>query len=255
MQLSDELARLRLLIDEPDPLGRFPDSELISHLNAARRDVSLAVRFPEIQINGLTVVGLQEYALSEDIIEVKRVYVAGQRLIKTDIATMEGEAILLYDQTAANFQPQWTAAPLATYPVSSDCGYPTPVSMPYFQGMRPEFYQRGESIIGLVPPPGNVAALRVEGIALAPDLVQSGNVDIFPRYYLNTICWKAIEYAMFADKDTAGYQWAMSRAKESIGNLVDQVTNMAAPKGTRMLTYRSTWGVGGYNGGSRRWRG
>lgn len=255
MQLSDEIARTRLLADEPDPTGRFSDSEITSHLNAARRDVSLAARFPEIQINGFTSSGLQEYALSEDIIEVKRVYVAGQRCPKTDIATMEGEAIGLYDQTTLTFQPQWTKAPLAMYPVASDQGYPAPIPSPYFQGMRPIFYQRGGSVVGLVPGPLGTFPLRVEGIALAPDLVELGDTDIFPRYYLNTICWKTIEFMMFADSDTSGYQYANSKAMQALGVLLDQIKNMGAPQGTRLLTYRSMWNPAGYSGGGRRWRG
>jgi hypothetical protein len=253
VELSDEINQVRYLLDEPDPTGRFSNAELTSDLNLARRDISLMARFPEIQINGFTVSGLQEYALSEDIIEVKRVYVAGQRVPKTDIPTMEGEAIGLYDMTAANYQPQWQAAPLAVYPVAADMGYPAPVALPYFQGARPMYYPRGGSVIGLVPPPGSVSTLRVEGIALAPDLVNLTDIDVFPRYYLNAICWKAIEYAMFSDQNPDGYQWATAQAEKHIGVLLDQIKNVNAPTGTRMLTYRSVWNVGGYGGG-RRWR-
>lgn len=252
MQLSDELNQVRFLLDEPDPTGRFSNQELTADINAARRDVSLAVRFPEIQINGFTVGGTQEYALSEDIIEVKRVYVAGQRVPKTDIATMEGEALGLYDMTSSTFTPQWQAAPLAAYPVAADQGYPAPIPVPYFQGMRPVYYPRGGSVVGLVPAPIGVYALRVEGIALAPDLVNLSDVDVFPRYYLDSICWKAVEYAMYADQNPTGYQWAVDQANKHMGILIDQVKNMNAPNGTRILTYRSIFNPAGY-GGVRRW--
>jgi hypothetical protein len=248
VQLSDELARVRFLADEPDPTGRFSDDEITSHLNAARRDVSLAARFPEIQINGFTAVGLQEYAVSEDIIEVKRVYVAGVRTPRTDIATLEGEAIGLYDNA-------WQSAPLAFYPISTDldCGYPAPTTMPVFTGMRSMWYPRGPSVVGLVSAPASVVPLRVEGIALAPDLVNAADIDVFPRFYLNTICWGAIGYMKFADSDTAGYQWAQTNMGAALGVLIDQIKSNNAPQGTRMLTYRSVWNVSNYGGG-RRWR-
>ena len=94
MELGDEINQVRYLLGEPDPEGRFSNAELTADINLARRDVSLVVRFPEIQINGLTSANVQEYTLSEDIVEVKRVYVAGQRVPKTDISTLEGEAFV-----------------------------------------------------------------------------------------------------------------------------------------------------------------
>lgn len=253
MLLGDEINQVRYLLDEPDPSGRFSNVELTADINAARRDVSLVTRFPEIQLNGNTAANVQEYALSEDIIEVKRVYVAGQRCPKTDIPTMEGDQLGLYDQSTPTYQPQWIAAPAAAYPISNDCGYPAPTALPYYPGMRPMYYPRGSSTIGLQPKPNGIFTLRVEGIALCPDLVDLADVDVFPRFYLDSICWKAVEYAMYADKNPDGYQWATQQASQHMGILIDQIKNNNAPNGTRLLTYRTVFNPGGYGGIRRSW--
>lgn len=251
MTLADELSRVRYALAEPDSTGRFSDAELTSHINAARRDISLAVRFPEIRLTANTVGGQQEYALTEDILDVKRVYVAGQPVPRTDIATMEGAQIGLYDMTGTAFTPQWQSQAAAAYPVSADAGYPAPTAMPYYAGQRPMFYHRGGNI-GLVPAPSGVVPMIVDGIALAPDLANPTDTDVFPRYYIDAICWKATEFALFADRDPQAYQYAVSQAERAMGALRDQMTQFKGSSGFKPLTYRSIFDPAGYSGGTRR---
>jgi hypothetical protein len=110
------------------------------------------------------------------------------------------------------------------------------------------WYPRGPSVVGLVGVPGNVVPLRVEGIALAPDLVNNDDLDVFPRYYLNALAWGTLEYMYFADKDPQSYTWANNGKKVAMAELIDQIKSNGAPQGTRMLTYRSIWSVGNYGG-------
>lgn len=245
MTLGDIVNRTRYLLAEPDSSGRFSDAELTSHINASARDVSQQVRFPEIRLTATTTAGQQEYALTEDILAVKRIYIAGQPIVRTDITTLEGAQIGLYDQTAAGYKPQWSSAGVAAYPVASDQGFPAPIPLPYFAGMRPVWYERGGSI-GFVPPPAGVYALIVEGVALAPDLVNLGDTSLFPRTYIDALAWGAIVYAMFADRNEQGYAWAQQGHERSMGTLRDTLLARSGPRGTRPLTYRSMWDVSGY---------
>jgi hypothetical protein len=236
----------RFLLNESDNQGRFSDAQMAMGITQATRDVALEVRFPEYQLITTTpsTPTAQEYILP-DIINIKRVYLNGMLLTPSSIPTLEGDQILMYDATGTNYVPQWKIASVATYPVSSDCGFPAAISSPYTLGSRPSYYLRGESVIGIVPPPAGGSLLQLEGIAFPAPYVNMTDITIYSRHYCETLAQGAVKRCMQSDKDVEGVKLADALLKEATGKLMDWLNSFLPVKPVVPVTYRTM-----YRGGS-----
>lgn len=236
---------IRLLINDSDNQGRFSDADVLSASTQGCRAISLAARFPEYQITTTSIADRQEYTLPE-VVNIKRVYVAGQRIPQTSIAALEGAQLRVFDQSGTGQVPLWKTAASAAYPVTADCGFPAPSPDLYYIGQRPEFYQRGESTIGLVPPPANAVTITVEGIAFPPQIQALSDKTIYPRQYLEAIAWYAASRLLFADSDMTRSQIAMGSYEGAKRELMDWLSTFSDSKQIIPITYRSTFGQRGY---------
>lgn len=255
MTLGEIMDWARFLLNEEDNQGRFSDAQMAMAITQATRDIALEVRFPEYQLTTTTPSSptVQEYQLPE-IINIKRVYLAGQLLTPSSIPTMEGDQILMFDQTTPTYQPQWKIAGVATYPVAADAGWPAPITASYYPGSRPNYYLRGESILGIQPPPVGGALLQVEGIAFPAPYVNRTDITIYPHHYLETLAQGAVRRCMQSDKDAEGMKLAAEGYTEGRGKLLDWLASFLPVKPVMPVTYRTMF-QGGYCGvpGTRSW--
>lgn len=207
MQVSDVLALVRVELGEPDPTGRWSDTDLITLFNTAQRAVGLRIEWPEATLTaqGGTQANVQEYALPE-IAAVLRVYVGGQLLTPTTIGNLEGDNLEMWDMTAPTYQPQWiyqsqTNAQAFPMPGINGGNYPVGTSMPWYQGARPQYYMRGGNI-GLMPPP--IANGYTFTIDVVPNPAETANVEdlsTFPFDFQEALMWKMCSLAHKADND------------------------------------------------------
>jgi hypothetical protein len=170
-------------------------------------------RWPEATWTATTIIGQQEYALVE-MVDLLRVYVAGQILPKTSIPNLEGDQIQLFDQTAPNFIPQWVYQGTLSYPVSSDTGGPFGMGLPWQSGDRPQYYKRGGNL-GIVPPPANAVTIQIDGVPVANTLVQYTDQTILPYMATDAICWKTLMLTAVGEQklqDAAQYDTAYKGA-------------------------------------------
>jgi hypothetical protein len=255
MTLGEIMDYARFLLNEDDNQGRFSDAQMAMAITQATRDVALEVRFPEYQMVTTTPSSptLQEYILPE-IINIKRVKLQGQLLTPSSIPTLEGDQVLMFDQTAPLYTPQWTIAGVATFPVASDSGWPASIVSSYFPGVRPSYYLRGESILGIVPPPAGGQVITVEGIAFPAPYVLRTDITIYPHHYLEALAQGAVRRCMQSDKDTEGMKVAAEGYAEGRGRLMDWLNSFLPVKPVMPVTYRTMF-EGGFSGSSWNGRG
>jgi hypothetical protein len=232
----------RDLLNETNNQGRFDDAQMARAITQATRDVALELRFPEYQLVTTTPTSptVQEYKLS-DMVNIKRVYLANQLLVQSSIPLLEGDQTLMFDQTGTNYVPQWSIAGVATYPVSSDSGWPVSIANSYYPGVRPSYYMRGESVLGIVPPPAGGAQLRVEGIAFPPPYVNMTDITIYPRAYCEALAQGAVRRCMQSDKDMEGMNVAAQASGEAMGRLRDWLNSFLVLKPVVPVTYRTMY--------------
>ena len=203
MQLLDYRSFVRVLLAEPSQVavGRWSDTDLNNFINQAMTQVALDIDWPESTYSGYTISTTQEYQMPETL-KILRVYLAGQQLVPTTIPALGGEQIEVWDQSTPNKQPQWVYQPPVSYPyLQATCGNGINAgNTPWTQGERPRFYPRGGNI-GFVPAPNGVYFVQIDLIPQPPLLVADTDVSIYQTTFTDAICWKACEYAMFADSN------------------------------------------------------
>lgn len=218
MLLNDIVSLFRVEMEEPDPSGRWSSTDVATLANAACREVGLRLLYPQgtITLSGGTITGQQEYPGFPLVNKVLRVYLGGQRLVETDISTMEGDQIQLWDQTAQGNIPQWKFQQSETYPVSSPTGYPYPAGLPYWPGQRPVYYFRGGNL-GIVPAPAGNYSLTIDVVPVPVNLVNLTDESDLPINFCEAIVWKMCWLAHKADGDDEQANAAAATYREVMG--------------------------------------
>lgn len=244
MQLGDINAQVRILLAEPDSTGRWSDTDLASLINQGQKAVVKELEFPEGTLVNQTTAGQQEYTIPE-VFKILRVYVAGQPIIQTDIPTLEGAQIEMYDQSAPNYLPQWLSQNSTAYPVASDTGYPYPSTLPFYAGQRPQWYLRGGNI-GLVPPPAGTYTLQIDIVPVPAALANAADVSTLPSNFLQAIAWYAVYQAKFADSRLEDAAFAMQQFEGEMGKLRAWKSSFkgSTNRAPVLLTYRSMTNTG-----------
>lgn len=244
MTLSDLDQEFRRNTGETDPSGRWSYADVAGWVNEARNFLALLIRWPDTTwtqtLTGGSGTGITEIQLPE-ILEIDRVYVAGQPIVPTTIPALEGTDIQYYDESSTDgtFKPQWNTQAYAGYPVSNaQMGYPAGMS-PFYVGQRPRYYLRGGNI-GLIPSPSGSFTMQIDGIAPPTALVNPGDVDVFPSFFKYALAHKAAELAFLADKamDSAQAQEALYKDHEKELITWRRTVQKNVPKGPRLITYR-----------------
>jgi hypothetical protein len=147
------------------------------------------------------------------------VYLNAQPLIPTDsdLNTLQGNQIGLYDQTATQgpvqaaggdgppgqtgaYMPQWVAAAPQAYPYPNyQLGVGAPTGLPYQPGDRGRYYWRGGEVGIVSPPAGTGETLVIEGILIVPTLTALTQTTYYPDTWALAIAWKICEFAKFSD--------------------------------------------------------
>lgn len=233
---------VRIIMAEPQNAQRWSDPNLNYIINQVHSRVSTDLKWPESTITVPAVSGQQEYGLAP-FMQVLRVYCGGQRLVPTDIPELEGDQIELYDQTAANFTPQWRTQAASAYPVGSDTGFAQP-PVPWFPGMRPRFYLRGGGNsfnLGLVPAPLGTPTITVDLVPIPAQLVLDTDVSPFPAHALSCLTYGTIEECFRADDKDDRALRARELYENEMGKLRDWRDGLQKdrPREAYPITYRS----------------
>lgn len=245
MTLGDIDSQFRVYTAEPDNTGRWSQADAAALFNEARNYIALLLRWPDATWVNVLSGGQQEFTIPE-ILEIDRVYLAGQPIYPTSIPILEGTDIEYYDQSALNNTPQWNTQPYAGYPVSnSQFGYPIGVSPSFYPGQRPGYYMRGGNI-GFVPPPASAYTVQIDGVGVPPQLVNQSDVDIFPSFFKHAIAWKAAEIGYAADKAIESATAASSEYMKWEKQLISWKRQLQRnkPRGPRFISYRHFWSRG-----------
>lgn len=273
MQVSDVVTFVRTLLDESNSAGRWSDAELIQFVDRSAKMLVRDMKWTESRFVFNTVATVQEYALNE-VITILRVYVGGQELTRTDIPSLEGYSIQLYDQTAngsgpgglinpgeasvllvCSVAPQWTSQVAETYPIqNSQLGYPAPYATPWYPGRRPAWYMRGGNL-GFVPPPAGVIAVVVDCVRQPSTLTQLTTVMSLPDITLDALAWKTCYFCYFSDRNSESKQLRDDAALNYKMSLADIRTwrrtyDGSGPKGIKLLEERGFFQRGGHRVGT-----
>lgn len=221
MTLGKILAREREKLGEPDPT-RFTDAILTDYTNDAQKQIAMELDWPQatqtlsLATATYTWNGFPLFQI-QPIIKLLRAYVISpngsqQPLVMTNIPTLQGDIIEVYDQSSGTligfpqFTPEWKVDQAQSYPVQSPPRGIVPSSAPYqfvAEGVqRPSIFFVG-GFAGIVPPAissGDFTA-GLDYIPSPPNLVKSNDLSIYPELFLDAISYKAITYAKFSDRD------------------------------------------------------
>lgn len=268
MLASEPLLLLRQVLSDLNPQGRWTDQTLLNFIDRANKRIVRDVLFPESRLTASTALAggsttsySQEYELPQ-LILVNRVYLAGQLCVPTDINTLEGHQIGLYQQnpnasapsagsggapgTTGAYAPQWSTTTASVYPVANSwIGYPAPDAQPWFSGQRPRYYLRG-GFIGFVPQPGNLATITIDCIRVPDTIDASGQPITTPDMFCDAIVWGAATYAQFADDQERNASMRKVAEETYQARKTDlmkfrKTYSGDANDGPKPRTYRSSW--------------
>lgn len=239
MTLGDLDAQFRIYTGEPDPNGRWSQADVATLMNEQRNYVAMLIHWPDATWTNTLTGQQQEFTLPE-ILQIDRVYLAGQPIVPISPPALEGTDIEFYDQSAVNNTPQWLTQPYAGYPVTNNqYGYPIGMTPSFTSGRRPAYYMRGGNI-GFVPPPANAYLIQIDGVGVPPLLVNEGDVDIFPSFFKHYLAWRAAVVAGISDRANEFMAAANSQAAEWEKQIISWGRNLQKnrPKGPRFIAYR-----------------
>lgn len=230
---GDIVTQCRAILGEPSQ-NRFPDPMLLQQASIIQRQIGLELDFPEATQTYPIVANQQEYQLYT-LSKILRVYVrtaAGNivELYPTDIPTLEGDILEVYDNTSGMVQgapaqsPQWLTQTPQAYPPSNvgtggTVSTRTPYSNTATSNQRPCYYLRG-GYIGILP--ADVASsgdlLWIDFIATPPDITTTSQSSIFPRTFLMAVTWGVVKFCRMSDQN-AQYQLADAEFTKEIERL------------------------------------
>lgn len=262
MQAVDCIGFTRTLLAETNSGQRWSDADMLTFTDRAQKLIVRELKWPPGRFTFSTVAKVQEYQLDE-VIKILGVYLNGQIIERTDIATMEGRQIQLDDSTGTgggpgglvvtnqaptlagkSYTPAWSSEPAAAYPVASDTGYPSQsFQQPWMTGMRPRYYCEGGNI-GFVPAPLSPYTVVARVVLQPPPLQNLTDVMVLPDIALDAVCWKACEYAYFSDRtdsSTDARNYAIQQFQDAMKALRAWRSGYDgdAPQGPKPVAYRA----------------
>lgn len=228
LTVAQIVTQARRLLNDPSAQGRWSDASLISFTDEAQQLLTRDVEFPQSRLTAPTIVNQQEYA-TPDLLNVYRVYLAGQLLVPTTKQILEGHQTQEYDQgldsgimqpgiqtpgsggppgTQGSFTPAWNIQSPEAYPVANAWGSPAPDAQPWFTGQRPRYYFDG-GVIGFVPAPSSIVTMCIDCLRVPDPLANLIDITIFPYNFRTAMVWKVVEFAKFADNDQTASEQRM----------------------------------------------
>lgn len=254
MTANDIVSLFRILGSERSNIGHVSDQDALALANQAEIDCALRIDWPESTMTTSTVASQGEYTLI-DLVAILRVFVAGQLIYPTDIATLQGEQLEEFDQSAtdASLRPLWVQqqATGATYPQANDQANPVAGGLPYYLGQRPTFYLRGANL-GLVPAPLGVYTLQVDYIPLPVNLISLNTTSDMPTAAKAAIVWKMISYLYQTDGNDNGQARAEGQFEKAVKETMQWKSKLIRSKYRRpnLYPYRIIFNPSNWNLGS-----
>jgi hypothetical protein len=266
---GDILASARMKYGVPSTSNRWNDANLLQALNDACDDIAKEVDFPEATIPITTVAGVGMYPCP-DVVKLLRCYliqngVFGTPLPGTDIPTLEGDILQIYDQSSGEIQgaptntPQFMAEQPQNYPLTnSPVGQSTvPTALPYFSvtagAQRGMCFLRGGYVCVVPAPAASGLILAVDAVPLQTFLTADGNMMIYPRVYREALAQHMCKTMAASDRSPM-LQVFEGRYQNEVPGLRTWHDNILASKPKRFvpITKRALIGDGwGYGGGGR----
>jgi hypothetical protein len=203
MQLTDEIALCRILLAEQTQ-NRWTDSDLTNLINRGRQQIAFDVQWPEITFTTSTTPLVSGYPLPEQQ-KILRVYLGGQLIVPTSLPDQDGSILQIWDESGTNNAPAWNVEPSSAYPQTATYAGQQATAQTWTPMGRAVFYLRGGNIF-FIPMPSSVATIQIDAVPIPNVLVNPGDYDIFPDNFRDAICWYAVGYALFADKDPMATQ-------------------------------------------------
>jgi hypothetical protein len=257
MLVTDAIAYERLLLGEPNNGQRWSDAQMVLFNDRAQKQIMRDLKWPPTPFFFNTIPGITEYAQDEpEILRILRLYVAGQPLVRTTKALLQGQQIQFDDQTGSGggpnafgaiitgmYTPQWTGTPQANYPVASSLGYPSPNAQPGYPGQRPRYYLDGARI-GLWPTPSGAYPVYVDAVKMPPDLVLTGDF-VLPDGSMDAIAWYVCMQAYFSDRSESGSSESRQAAAQEYDKALRELRTWVrqydgfGPRGPKPLAYRA----------------
>ena len=231
---QDILRQTRMILAEPSQ-NRFTDGVLLAQASIIQRQISLDLDFPEATFTYGIVPGQQEYQL-DTLSKILRVYIktaSGSiiELYPTDIPTLEGDILQIYDNTSGTVlgaptqSPQFLTQSPQAYPMvnvsggGGTVGTKYPYSNTSSGGQRPCYYLRG-GYLGILPPDSVATGdvIKVDCIPTPADILSAGQTSIFPRTFLNAVVWGVVKYCRMSDQNPL-YQAADAEFEKEMSRL------------------------------------
>lgn len=261
MLCSEIVKPARTLAKDPPP-GTYSDDALCGQLDLVCLDIITQIKFPFARISTATIANQQSYLLPETPIDdgTGCVWLNGQLLTKTDIATLQGQPIGYYDQSgfgaqaagsagptanAGSYVPQWTVQPPTSFPMPNYQTQRT-FTAPWAMNGSPKYAIHGGDLL-IVPAPNASAQLDTNNNPI-PNLVIDicisdaylgpytwnlntvqpraltgvGDRIWFPNNFKNALVWGLVSRMLAAD-DTGSSKESRNNAAEQYRNQIDQL--------------------------------
>lgn len=209
---ADLISRVRRYYSE-QTANRWTDADILQFASDVQIEIAQEVKVLEAERVFAGTPGVREYELPE-LIKILRVYVqipnvSQERLVPTDIGTMEGEQIEYFDNTsgtvtnALQMSPQWLAEQEQPYPnYNAPQGGSTPTA-PYqtvtLGGQRPVYYRRG-GYIGLVPVPAAAFNLVLNYVPIPADVLSRGDFFSLPINFRDSLAYGVCQRMSISDR-------------------------------------------------------
>ena len=213
---SDIITSARDKLSDSQTQGRFSDAFMLRATGEVVNRMTRRILWPESRITFATAANQQEYTGLPEIFRTLRLYVAGQLLPISDLQTIEGHQIQLYDQRGTSGEPNatgggppgnvggasplWTVQQAANYPITSELGYPAPDASPWYYGSRPRAYYRS-GVLGLIPAPLGVYTVCIDCILGTGPVTSDSQTLLVPDSWLEAAAWGVASQALFSDRD------------------------------------------------------
>jgi hypothetical protein len=261
---------------------RFSDGTLLNFTTQAEYKLMRDVLFPACRISIPTVPNQQEYQVNATVLQTDSVYLNGQLCVPSDVRTLEGHQIGLYDQgrlganpapvqpgsglppsTAGPFAPYWGTVTPQGYPVSNWSGFPAPDAVPSCTNQRPRYYWRGATggsgYIGVTPAPSMsppldsndnpIPNLVIDGVCLPPPVANLSDPMVFPPHFCEALAWNVVLQMKLSDdtnKTSDTRNFAMTSYRDSMRSLRMWVATFRgdAPDGPKFQSSRGFYSRG-----------
>ena len=231
---GEVLSLVKRLLRESNTINlTFSTDELNEYFYDALKAAVKECKWPEQWATATWTANSTEFDLPDGLIEVRRVYLNGQRIRPTNIPILEEDAKRVYDAS-------WTVEAAVTVPALSS-STDTPLSTLGTPDVK--YYIRGK-VIGLTPKPSAAYTIRLHALFEPPnpftDSVELWFFDVNKDY----LTYKTLQYCFLADRKFKEADYYRSLAQEQVYELRRQITIMQGDDETHVnpLPYRKHWG-------------